>query len=157
MYLRQLSSGNRSRKQNFTKEDFKLFLYKPRREGEWRYISTVCNFTLGGSGQHHASATLAPVPIDYETGWAVQPVPIIHKPEEFSLLRIEPKFLRCPSRSLVTMLTTLFNLPDYNKTWRIYWFCQIDIPFWHQSVLTWVTSLDVTFKLSNKPWQIRML
>jgi hypothetical protein len=157
VYLRQVSSGNGSWKQNFTKEDVKLSLYKPRRRvGEWRYISTVCNLTLGGSGQLHASAALAPVPIHYETGWAVEPVPILQKPVKFPILRIEPKFLRCPSRSLVTILTALFNLPEYHKTWRIYWFCQIEIPFWHQSVLTWVTSLDVTFKLSNNHWQNRM-
>ena len=75
----------------------------------------VCNLTLGGSGQLHASTALAPVPIHYETVWAVQPVPITQKPEKFPILRIEPKFLRYPSRSLVTMLTALFNLPEYHK------------------------------------------
>jgi len=49
------------------------------------------------------------------------------------------------------MLAALFNLPEYHKAWRIYWFCQIDIPFWHQFVLKWITNLDVTFKLSNNP------
>jgi hypothetical protein len=50
------------------------------------------------------------------------------------------------------MLTALFNIPEHHKTRLIYWFCRIEFPFWHQFVLTWVTSLDVTFKLLNNPW-----
>jgi len=157
MYLlvRQVSSGNCSWKQNFTI----LSLYKPwRRVEEWRYISTVCNLTLGGNCQLHASAALAPVPIHYENGWAVQPVPIIQKPKKNSHTENRTKISQLPILEHAgAMLTALFNLPEYHKTWRIYWFCQTDIPFWHQSVLTWVTSLYVIFKLSNNPWQNRML
>jgi hypothetical protein len=141
VYLCQVSCGYLSWKQNYTKQYVQLCLYKPWRRVGRRCISPkCCNLTLDGSGQLHPFVALAAVPQHYDIGWAVQPVQFMQKTEILPIRRIEPKVLGCTARSLVTVLTALFKLPDYYKTWRIYWFCLSVIPFWHQSVLTWVTS-----------------